>query len=48
MDEQKEVTVESQAGVPEGTVLDNGEKVVGSYDENGTLVGWHKEPGSEE
>ena len=43
MDAQ-EVTVESLAGIPEGTVLEDGEKVVGTYDEEGNLVGWHKEP----
>jgi len=33
------VSVESLAGVPEGTVLPSGETVVGSYDENDKLVG---------
>lgn len=36
-------TVESLSGYAEGTVLDTGEIIKGTYDENGVLVGWHKE-----
>jgi hypothetical protein len=43
----QEITVESLAGVPENTVLEDGETVVGSYDEDGNLVGFHKLPAKE-
>ncbi|HVB24115.1 MAG TPA: hypothetical protein VNG51_19410 [Ktedonobacteraceae bacterium] len=36
-------TVKSLSGYDEGTVLSDSEVVKGSYDENGKLVGWHKE-----
>lgn len=39
--------VEALAGHPEGTVLPDGEKVVGSYNDEGELIGWHKEPAKE-
>ena len=39
--------VEALAGVPEGTVLPDGEKVVATRDEEGNIVGWHKEPAGE-
>lgn len=42
-----EPTVESLSGFPEGTVLPSGEKIVGTYDENGKLIGFHKEPAGE-
>lgn len=31
-------------GVPDGHIEADGERVVYDYDENGELVGWHKEP----
>ena len=37
-------TVESLSGHPEGTVLENGETITGSYDKDGKLTGWHKLP----
>jgi hypothetical protein len=36
------VTVESLSGYPEGAEV-RGEVIVGDYDENGTVIGWHKE-----
>lgn len=36
-------TVESLAGVSENTEVKNGEIVVGDYDTDGKLIGWHKE-----
>lgn len=39
--------VEALSGHPEGAVLESGEKVVGSYDDIGELIGWHKEPAKE-
>lgn len=38
----KEKTVEELAGVPEGTVI-AGEVVVADYDDEGKVIGWHKE-----
>lgn len=38
-----EPTVESLSGFAEGTVLTDGSIIRGSYDENGKLIGWHKE-----
>lgn len=35
-------SVEELAGVPEGSEV-NGEVVVADYDEEGKLIGWHKE-----
>lgn len=37
------ITVETLSGYPEGTVLPTGEVVKGTYDEQGKLIGWHKE-----
>jgi len=37
-------TVKALSGFEEGEVLPDGEVVRGSYDEDGKLVGWHKEP----
>ena len=34
--------IEELAGVPEGTEV-NGEIVVTDYDEQGNIIGWHKE-----
>jgi hypothetical protein len=34
--------IEQLAGVPAGTEI-NGEIVVADYDEQGNLIGWHKE-----
>lgn len=42
--ESDAVTVKSLSGFDEGEVLSDGEVVKGTYDENGKLVGWHKEP----
>lgn len=36
-------TVKSLSGFDEGTVLPDGSIIKGSYDENGKLIGWHKE-----
>lgn len=47
-EEQAAVTVEALSGHKEGTVLPSGEVVKGSYDADGNLVGWHKEPAAEE
>lgn len=38
-----ERTVKSLSGYQEGTVLADGSVVVGDYDTNGKLVGWHKQ-----
>lgn len=46
--EQAELTVKDLSGFEEGTVLEDGETVVGSYDDDGKLVGWHKQPATEE
>lgn len=35
-------SVEELAGVPEGAEV-NGEVVVADHDEQGNLIGWHKE-----
>lgn len=40
-------TVKSLSGFDEGTVLPDGSVVRGSYDAQGKLVGWHKEPKQE-
>ena len=45
---QAPTTVDELAGVPEGTVIKTAkgmpnEVVVGDYDEDGVLIGWHKE-----
>jgi hypothetical protein len=39
-----EPTVKNLSGFDEGTVLPDGSIIKGSYDEQGKLVGWHKEP----
>lgn len=39
---ETEETVKHPAGVPEGTVL-AGERIVHDLDENGNVIGWHKE-----
>ena len=31
-------------GLPDGHVDHNNEKIVYEYDEDGNVVGWHKEP----
>jgi len=36
-------TIEELSGHSEGEIVVNGEIIVGDYNENGTLVGWHKE-----
>lgn len=36
--------VQEMAGVPDGTQLDTGETVVADLDEDGNVLGWHKEP----
>lgn len=38
-----EPTVESLSGYKEGTVLSSGEIVKASYNDEGKLIGWHKE-----
>ena len=43
----EEITVESLSGFAEGTVLSDGEIIKGTYDEQGNLIGWHKEPAGE-
>lgn len=48
IDESTPTTVEELAGVPEGTVIDTpagqpNEVVVGDVDQDGNVVGWHKE-----
>lgn len=35
-------SVKELAGVPEGSEI-NGEIVVADYDEQGNIIGWHKE-----
>ena len=43
-DEQVPLTVESLSGFPEGTVLEDGTKIVGDYDpDTNEVIGWHKE-----
>lgn len=38
-------TVEApDAGHPDGHIDHNSEKIVYEYDEDGNVVGWHKEP----
>lgn len=37
------LTPEQLVGVPDGTVLPDGETVVYDYDENNQFTGWHKE-----
>lgn len=41
-------TVKSLSGFDEGTVLPDGSVIKGSYDEEGNLVGWHKEASASE
>lgn len=48
LEASKKDPVEELSGYPEGTVLPNGEKIVGSYDSEGALIGWHKVPATEE
>lgn len=43
MSDEPEDVVTPDAGVPDGHVDHNGEKIVYEYDENGVCVGWHKE-----
>lgn len=38
------VTVEILSGHPEGYVDANGETIVADKDDNGNVIGWHKEP----
>lgn len=42
-----EATVKSLSGFDEGAVLESGEIVKGTYDDNHNLIGWHKEAPTE-
>ena len=42
-DNKDDKKIEELAGVPVDTEI-NGEIVVADYDEQGNVIGWHKEP----